>query len=46
MKIVRVIPLLKNGNINYFTNYIPISLLSQFSNILENIFHNRMMSFI
>ena len=47
MKIARVIPLFKNGNINdFFTNYRPISLLSQFSKILENIFHNRMMSFI
>ena len=46
MKIARVIPLFKNGNINDFTNYRPTSLLSQFSKILENIFHNRMMSFI
>ena len=46
MKIARVIPLIKNGNINDFTNYRPISLLSQFSKILENIFHNRVMAFI
>ena len=46
MKIARVIPLFKNGNINDFTNYRPISLLSQLSNILEKIFHNRVMSFI
>ena len=46
MKIARVIPLFKNGNANDFTNYRPISLLSQFSKILEKIFHNRMMSFI
>ena len=46
MKIARIIPILKNGNINDFTNYRPISLLSQFSKILEKIFHNRMMSFI
>ena len=46
MKIARVIPLFKNGNINDFTNYRLISLLSQFSKILGNIFHNRMMSFI
>ena len=46
MKIARVIPAFKNGNINDFTNYRPISLLSQFSKILEKIFHNRMMSFI
>ena len=46
MTIARVIPLLRNGNVNDFTNYRPISLLSQFSKILGNIFHNRMMSFI
>ena len=46
MKIARVIPLFKNGNANDFTNYRPISLLSQFSKILEKIFYNRMMSFI
>ena len=46
VKIARIIPLFKNGNINDFTNYRPISLLSQFSKILEKIFHNRMMSFI
>ena len=33
-KIARVIPLLKNGNINDFANYRPISLLSQFSKII------------
>ena len=46
MKIARINPLFKNGNINDFTNYRPISLLSQFSKILEKIFHNRMMAFI
>ena len=46
MKIAPVIPLFKNGNANDFTNYRPISLLLQFSKILEQIFHNRMMSFI
>ena len=46
MTIARIIPIFKNGNINDFTNYRPISLLSQFSKILEKIFHNRMMSFI
>ena len=46
MKLARVIPLFKNGDMNDFTNYRPISLLSQFSKILEKIFHNRMMSFI
>ena len=46
MKLARVIPLFKNGEMNDFSNYRPISILSQFSKILEKIFHNRMMSFI
>ena len=46
MKIARVIPSFTNGNINDFTNYRPISLLSQFSKILEKIFHNHMMLFV
>ena len=36
MKIAKVIPLFKNGNKSDFSNYRPISLLSQFSKILEN----------
>ena len=35
MKIVKAIPLFKNGNKSDFSNYRPISLLSQFSKILE-----------
>ena len=35
MKIAQFIPLFKNSNINDFTNYRPISLLLQFSKILE-----------
>ena len=38
MKIAKVIPLFKNGNKSDFSNYRPISLLSQFSKILENIY--------
>ena len=35
MKIAKVLPVHKNGAKNEINNYRPISLLSQFSNILE-----------
>ena len=46
MKIARVIPLFKSGNTKEFSNYRPISLLPQFSKILEKIYHYRLMDFI
>ena len=46
MKIARVIPLFKNGDVKEFSNYRPLSILPQFSKILEKVFHNRLMSFI
>ena len=46
MKIARVIPLFKSGNTKEFSNYRPISLLPQFSKILEKIYHSRLMAFI
>ena len=46
MKIAKVIPLYKTGNKHQFTNYRPVSLLSQFSKILEKLFNNRLDSFI
>ena len=42
MKIAKVIPLFKNENKSDFSNYRPISLLSQFSKILEKIFNERL----
>lgn len=36
MKIAKVIPLYKSGSKHHFTNYRPVSLLPQFSQILEN----------
>ena len=46
MKIARVIPILKTGDAQEFSNYRPVSILPQFSKILEKIFHNRLMSFL
>ena len=42
MKIAKVIPLYKSGEKNIFTNYRPISLLPQFSKILEKLYNNRL----
>ena len=38
MKIAKIIPIFKNGQKTEFTNYRPISILSQFSKILEKLF--------
>ena len=46
MKIAKVIPLYKTGNKHQFTNYRPVSLLPQFSKILEKLFNNRLEKFI
>ena len=46
MKIARVIPLFKNGDVKEFSNYRPVSILPQFSKILEKVFDNRLMSLI
>ena len=46
MKITRVIPLYKAGDKNVFTNYRPVSILSQFSKILEKVFNNRLDNFL
>ena len=45
MKIARVIPIFKTGDAQKFSNYRPVSILPQFSKILEKIFHNRLMFF-
>ena len=42
MKIAQIIQKLKNGQKTEFTNYRPISILSQFSKILEKLFNLRL----
>ena len=42
MKFAKVMPLFKNGNKSDFSNFRPISLLSQFSKILEKLFNERL----
>jgi len=46
MKVAKVIPLYKTGDSHVFNNYRPISLLSQFSKILEKLFTKRLDNFI
>ena len=46
MKIAKIIPLFKTGDDSEFTNYRPVSLLPQFSKILEKMFNNRLDNFI
>jgi len=45
LKIAKVIPILKNGSKSEVTNYQPISLLLNFSKILEKLIISRLMSF-
>ena len=46
MKIAKVIPMFKSGDKSQFNNYRPISVLSQFSKILENLFYERLKTYI
>ena len=46
MKVAKVIPLFKAGENDVYTNYRPVSLLSQFSKILEKLFDKRLDSFL
>ena len=46
MKIAKIVPIFKAGDNQLFTNYRPVSLLPQFSKILEKIFNNRIVSYI
>lgn len=46
MKRAKVIPLFKTGNKYYYNNYRPVSLLPQFSKILEKLYNIRLDNFI
>ena len=46
MKIAKIVPLFKSGNRQEFSNYRPVSILPQFSKMLEKLFCNRLVSFI
>ena len=46
MKLAKVIPVYKAKSRDTFTNYRPISLLSNISKILEKVVHKRLYSFI
>ena len=47
LKIAKVVPIFKSGENNQYNNYRPVSLLSQFSKILEKAFYNnRLMKFV
>ena len=45
MKIARVVPIHKGGDINNVNNYRPISVLTQFNRIFERILAKRLLSF-
>ena len=46
LNIAKVIPLFKNGNNLDFSNYRPISLVSQFSKVLDRLFNERLQQFL
>ena len=46
MKIAKVVPIYKSGSTQDFGNYRPISILPQFSKILEKVFLNRLIIYI
>ena len=46
MKISRIVPIFKSGDKNSFDNYRRISMLPQFSKVLEKLFENRLLNFV
>ena len=46
LKIAKIIPLYKKGNINSITNYRPISLLSTLSNVFQRVIFNQLYMYL
>ena len=46
MKMAKIIPIFKGGDAKEVSNYRPVSLLPQFSKILEKLFYNRLICFV
>ena len=46
MKLAKAVPIFKSGEKNRYTNYRPVSLLPQFSKVLEKLFHKRLISYV
>jgi hypothetical protein len=46
LKVAKIVPLSKSGDPQVYTNYRPVSLLPQFSKILEKLFNKRLMGFV
>ena len=46
MKLAKVIPIFKSGAKDIASNYRPISILSHFSNIFENLMHKKLVSLL
>ena len=46
LKIAKVIPIFKTGDVDMFQNYRPILILSGFSKIYEKVMHNRLLEFL
>ena len=46
MKIAKIVAFFKNGNHKEFSNYRPVSILPQFSNIHKKLFYNRLVLYV
>ena len=46
LKIAQIIPLYKKGNVNYITNYRPISLLPTLSKVFERVIFNQLYTYL